>query len=340
MSHGKMFLVGLSALLASSCGESGSSSSTDVVISAPSPSPPPLPLPSPTPPSPADSYVNFVTPSVATLLATDGGAQVASAIDDGSTVSASDHDAPAAKAFEDLILNGNEEFNVKRQLTGSEFTASVSTTDRMGCFPTRFYSLKTSDTPRNLTECIWKRGESRIVLLQTQDIPVPSPEPTTPDFPGHARIIETVLPDRQGLQIFGSTTSTSNWPTVDGSVFEGEACGTVFTPDKQRLSFVGDANINVDPASKDSQIHGIVEVSQYDRQNNRGLPITIEIVADIVANRIITRSLRVDGAGGMVAYGSVSGSFYGPSANELGLVFSASGEPGSMMGAMIVKLHR
>jgi hypothetical protein len=52
---------------------------------------------------------------------------------------------------------------------------------------------------------------------------------------------------------------------------------------------------------------------------------------------IKTRSIRVIGAGGMVSFGEISGAFYGSSANELGLVLSASGDPGSLIAGLVVR---
>lgn len=188
----------------------------------------------------------------------------------------------------------------------------------------------------------WNNGGSgssaaELHLLQTQVEDVPVPNPPTSYLAPHAGLLEAVYSDREGIQIFGDATPASSWSKFNGLEYHGEVYGTAFTAAKEQLPYIGDATIYVDGAKANAQLHGIIPISHFKGQANAGIPIEFDTVADVIAGMILSRTVRVAGAGGMVEAGSITGSFYGPIGNELGLVFSASGAPGSSIGGMIMR---
>lgn len=319
------------------------------VVTAPTPTASPTPTPTPTPAQAPVTPVSltFSSISVDALLDATGAATVYPALAgaDAGSIVVSDPDAPAATSFEDFRFSGNETFGISRNQAGSSYSGLFPTANSTGGTTLDFYSPGTTQMARSVSLFGWKTvasggSSAELHLIQTQAEDVPLPSPPTSYLPSHARLLEAVFPDRQGIQIFGNATPAASWPKASSLEYNGEVYGTAFTAAKEKLPYIGDATIYVDGTKSDAQIHGIIHASYYKGQGNTGLPLEIDVVADIVGGTIVSRTLTVTGAGGMATFGSVNGSFYGSTANELGLVFSASGAPGSSIGGLIVRLKK
>jgi hypothetical protein len=337
-----------SAILTSSCGDGQGGEASVPVVPGPTPTASPTPIPTPTPAQTSVTPVSltFSSASVDALFDAAGAATVYPAVAgaDAGSVVVSDPDAPAARSFEDLRLSGNETFGISRTEVSSSYSGLFPVANSTGSAILEFYSPGPTQMARTVALLGWKNGGSgspaaELHLLQTQVEDVPVPNPPTSYLASHAGLLEAVFSDRKGIQIFGDATPASSWPKSNSLEYDGEVYGTAFTAAKEQLPYIGDATIYVDGAKSNAQLHGIIHISHFKGEANAGIPIEIDIVADVIAGRIVTRTLTVTGAGGMVESGSITGSFYGPTGDELGLVFSASGAPGSSIGGMILRLN-
>jgi len=337
----------LVAMLTTSCGEDQAGGSNVPVVPAATPTASPTPVPAPTstatPVTPVS--LTFSSISVAALLNSTGAATVypAAAGAEAGSVVVSDPDAPAATSLEDLRLSGNETFGINRNQVGSSYSGLFQAASSTGAATYNFYAPGPNQPARSVPLFGWNNGASgsaaaELHLVQTQAVASPLPNPPASSLPAHARLLEAVFSDRLGIQIFGSSSPANALPQTNNMEYDGEVYGTAFTPAKEKIPFIGDATIYVDGAKTSGQIHGIIHISQFKDSGSTGVPIQINVVADIIGGVIVSRDLEVIGAGGMTLFGSVTGSFYGSTGNELGLVFSASGAPGSSIGGLIVRL--
>jgi hypothetical protein len=341
----RLLLVNLSGLALCSCGGGGAQDVKSLPVAltmggSPSPSPTPTPAPVLAPPAPVP--LTFATPSVVERTDGSGATRVSVARDgDGSQVTISDPDAPTATSYDQLKLNGDEEVTVRQADATAGYMQAFTGADAQGLSNRSFYAG--SLAARQLPVLGWQAhagptSTAQLTALLTETVEkVPGFTHATGTVAAHARLLETMLADRRGLQLIGDRTPLNLIPLAGSSRFVGEVYGTAFPSGAEALPYIGDAVIYVSYGATSEQVHGLIDISQYAGPDNKGIPIVVQISADLVSGALVHGSVAVQGAGGQVEYGSVAGAFYGKADDELGIVLGASGGPGSMIGGMILK---
>lgn len=243
-----------------------------------------------------------------------------------------DPDAVAGSTFNDLLLNGNE--HITTYGFGPRQAAMIETKPVSSWSKATYTFSQAALFPRTMPALGFAAaGSDPLSLPLTETFEkIAGMSVTSGERPDHLAVMEVGAPAARAIRIFGSNTKIANLPTSGSKRFVGEIFGTVYPTGESASRVVGDCILNAFFDNGEPRVAGLIRLSQYERSDNRGVPLTIEFQADIVNGKLVTCSINVTGTGYAVMAGSVAGGFYGDDVSELGFVISARGPSGVLIG--------
>ncbi len=324
--------VGLAAVLAlAGCGGSDGGSNGPIAVVPTTPAPTPTPTPTPT------TTTAFTTPSVAREIDSGGGRRVSDALlDNGARVLLTEPDTTSAAVIENATFNGNETYEVTQPNTPGSYLQRFPSSSFIGRGSNSFAG---SGSERLVPQLTFQNGGTAILVLpQLEETrKTAATAASGGNVTDHVRLADvrifgpTGVANGRGLQLFGTEANAGILRTSGTATFVGEAFGDAFLSGVSQ-DCIGDAVVTVDYARR--TVTGQITISQYLGTAPPKATLTIEFTADIVASSIVSRSLTIRGDN-IIETGTLRGNFYGRDADELGLVFSASGAAGNFIGALV-----
>lgn len=253
----------------------------------------------------------------------------------GARLTLTEPGASSGPAIENVTFDGNEMFDVLQPNEPGSYIRRFLPTNFAGSGYNQFQGI---GFIRNVPQQVFfdpVTGATLVLPFLEEIRKTPATALGTGNTTEHVRVADvrisgpTGVPNERGFQLFGARSGAASLPAQGTATFVGEFYGDFFLT-TAKTDGAGDAVITVDFANR--QITGRLTISQY---LGSGPPIEIEFVADIVGDAIISRTLSAKGVGGIILAGTVQGSFYGSAADEIALVFSASGASGNVIGALV-----
>ena len=301
------------------------------------PAPPVAPAP-PAPPVPAS--VSIQTASVVAQASPTGGRQFTDALPSGplNRFTVSDPDAPTASRIDEINFDGDESITISVSAGTLSYTVTLpAATSRFGTTDANTYSGEGNNT-RYVPVSAWQTpatvNDQQIIAIRHLEEGYGSPSTGhTGNITEHVRFIDTLQSNSiRAFQLAGDISSVNNIPQTGSATYAGQAFGNIYYYGNSS-DFLGDAVVNISFGQAFRPVTGRIDVTQF--SNDFGMtPFTIKFSGDIVGSAIASQHVDVSGLKNLMA-GTLAGNFFGPAADEIGATFSASGEPGNLIGGFV-----
>ena len=317
----------LGLLLAGCGGDSPGPASIPAPPAAPAPPPTPAP-----PPAPTVATVSIPTPTVVAERSPLGGRTTTDAMAAGSHAffQVSDPDAPNATSIEEINFDGDESvalsvsagipYEVDLPASTARFGTTNANEYNDGHNVIRYVPVSAWQTAANIN------AQQIVVLRQLEEGRGGPTVAHTGDTTEHVHLIDLLQSGNiRAFQIAGSVSPASAIPVSGTATYAGQAFGSLFTGGVSN-DFLGDAVVNIAFGQSFRPVSGRIDVAQFQNAFNT-VPFVVTFQGDISGAAIVSQHLQVTGLSDLMG-GTLAGNFYGPAADEIGAVFSASGASG------------
>lgn len=317
----------------------GGDSAGPASIPAPPAAPAPPPTPTP-PPAPTVATVSIPTPTVVAQISPAGGRTTTDAMASGSHAffQVSDPDAPNATSIEEINFDGDESVALSVSAGGIPYEVDLQApTARFATGNGNSYT-DSHNVTRYVPVSVWQTANNisaqQIVGWRQLDEGRGGPSTAqTGDTTEHVKLIDTMPSGNiRAFQIAGSVSPASAIPVSGTATYAGQAFGSIFTGGNSN-DFLGDAVVNIAFGQSFRPVSGRIDVAQF--QNTfKAVPFVVTFQGDISGAAFVSQHLEVTGLSDLMA-GTLAGNFYGPAADEIGAVFTASGASGNIIGGFV-----
>lgn len=310
---------------------------------APIPAPPPAPPPPPPPPPPpTPTTLSIVTPGVAMTAEMGGVRDVTDALPSSQNVTftVSDPDAPNAQKLTDIVFDGDEVLQVRLADPVVNYEEHFGADNHVSA-GRRFYQgtrPPVANDARYVPARFWRTplagdNEALLFLYELEEVLRTSPEQggNTTDF---VRLFEIQSGGGRAFQVVGEQSPASAIPTSGQASYLGESIGH-FILNGRDSYFAGDVTMNVDFAAATTPVSGHIDIHAFQNSQDPLPPaFRIDFTANISGSAIVGDTVTVTGLGNSFS-GTLQGDFYGPAADEVGGVFSASSPTATIAGGFV-----
>lgn len=315
------------ALAVAGCGGSGSDgggSPPTAVTPAPTPAPSPTPTPAAltvtTPGLTVGNIGNSLDPQEATAF----------------QVTVTDPDAPSATRFEDINFDGDETLSLRHSSTVTPYDVTFAPGDFNGDGGNEFTSgpSNTRRLPQSAYQTTRGGPDSAILVLpRLEEVrKTVATAMFTGNLPEHVRLLDMRPRNTRAFQLLGSPTRTTELPSSGIRTMVGEWMGNGHFSTGTSDDMLGDSVLTVDFDRK--TVTGQIVISQFLGAGPVRQTFTAEIVAQIAVDGSLSGKVTVRGDR-VLETGFLTGSLYGSSADEIGILITTSGESGSIVGGLV-----